>query len=597
MVVASLDIAISDCMLPNLRRFITIYRGYERPFWVSQVLLAIATIFTLLIPLMTQSLLDEGLLKGNEDATINSVLWMVLFAFLSAIFTIWNGWYAVNFSEHTAHAVRMRLYKKLQTFEFGNLDRFSASDLQVRMSSDITVIKTAVQLVVLYFAQAPVMFVGALILIYLNSPQLMWILLIAIPAVLVLMVIYIGKVQPLFEVRQRTLDGVNDVMQENLAGVRVVKAFVQSAYENRRFDRVNRELQQASLAPLNYAMILQPSLVLIINLCTAFVLWFGGVSLNQGLVSVGSIAAFTQYLGSIMMPLVVLSWIAPQFTAADASAERLFEVIDTPPAIADAPQIGTLTTPPTRGRIVFENVSFAYPALDDIVSPPVLTNINLTIEPGQTVAFLGATGCGKSTLVNLIPRFYDVTSGRITLDGKDVREIPLDLLRQQVCIALQEAVLFSGTVRDNLTYGQPDATEDEMVAAAIAADADGFIRAIPEGYDATVKRRGANFSGGQRQRISIGRAIAVQPTVLILDDSTSALDMATEARVQDAIKSMMATTTTLFVAQRISTVIMADQIFLLEDGAIIAQGTHEELLRTSALYQEIYTSQLGGVPA
>jgi ATP-binding cassette subfamily B protein len=584
-------------MLPNLSRFITIYRGYERPFWVSQLLLALATIFTLLIPLMTQSLLDEGLLKGDQQATLNSVLWMILFAVLSSVFTIWNGWYAVQFSEGTAHAMRMRLYKKLQTFEFGNLDQFSASDLQVRMSSDITVIKTAVQLVILYCTQAPVMFVGALILIYFNSPQLMWILLIAIPAVLALMWVYIGRVQPLFEVRQRKLDAVNDVMQENLAGIRVVKAFVQSAYENRRFDGANQQLQRASLTPLNYAMILQPSLLLVINLCTAFVIWFGGVAVTQGQVTIGSILAFSQYLGSIMMPLVVLSWIAPQFTAADASAERLFEVIDTAPAIADVPQISTITPPPAKGRLVFENVSFAYPALDGIVSPPVLNTINLTIEPGQTVAFLGATGSGKSTLVNLIPRFYDVTAGRITLDDEDIRDIPLERLREEVCIALQEAVLFSGTVRDNLTYGKPDATEDELVDAAIAADADGFVRAIPEGYDAIVKRRGANFSGGQRQRLSIGRAIAVQPKVLILDDSTSALDMATEARVQDAIKSMMSQTTTLFVAQRISTVIMADQIFLLERGEIIACGNHEELLRTSPLYQEIYQSQLGGVPA
>ena len=453
------------------------------------------------------------------------------------------------------------------------------------------------QLVILYLAQAPVMFIGALILIYLDSPQLMWILLIAIPAILVLMWIYIGKVQPLFEVRQQQLDGVNDVMQENLAGIRVVKAFVQSEYENRRFGRANQSLKRASLLPMNYAMVLQPSLVLVVNLCTAMVIWFGGVSLTQGDATIGSIVAFTQYLGSILMPLVILAWVAPQFTAAEASAERLFEVIDTVPAIADAPQLKPPDSTPATGRLVFENVSFHYPVEQAQDCAPVLRDINLTIEPGQTVAFLGATGCGKSTLVNLIPRFYDVTAGRITLDGQDIREIPLEKLRQQVCIALQEAVLFSGTVRENLAYGDPEATEDELVAAAVAADADGFVRAIPEGYDAIVKRRGTNFSGGQRQRLSIGRAIAVLPSVLILDDSTSALDMATEARVQDAIKSMMSTTTTLFVAQRISTVIAADQIFLLEQGAIIARGTHDELRQTSPLYQEIYESQLGGVPA
>lgn len=584
-------------MLPNLRRFVCFYRGYERPFWISQGLLAIATIFTLLIPLMTETLLDDGLLQDNQAVMVESVLWMVLFAVLSAVFTIWNGWYAVRFSEFTAHSVRMGLYKKVQTFEFANLDRFSASDLQVRMSSDITIIKTAVQLVILYLAQAPVMFIGALILIYLNSPELMWILLIAIPAILVLMWIYIGKVQPLFQVRQQQLDGVNEVMQENLAGIRVVKAFVQSAYENRRFGRENQALKQASLHPMNYAMILQPSLVLVVNVCTAMVIWFGGVSLTQGVATVGSIVAFTQYLGSILMPLVILAWVAPQFTAAEASAERLFEVIDTVPAIADAPQIKPPDSTSATGRLVFDNVSFHYPADQAKDCEPVLCDINLTIEPGQTVAFLGATGCGKSTLVNLIPRFYDATAGRITLDGQDIREIPLEKLRQQVCIALQEAVLFSGTVRDNLAYGYPEATEDELVAAAIAADADGFVRAIPEGYDAMVKRRGTNFSGGQRQRLSIGRAIAVHPSVLILDDSTSALDMATEARVQDAIKGMMATTTTLFVAQRISTVIAADQIFLLERGRIIARGTHDELLQSSSLYQEIYESQLGGVPA
>jgi len=584
-------------MLPNVRRFITIYKGYERPFWVSQGLLAIATIFTLLIPLMVQSLIDQGLLQGDRDATVQSVLWMVLFAVLAAIFTIANALYAVTFAEYTAHAVRMFLYRKIQTFSFGNLDQFPTSDLMVRMTSDVNAIKSAVQLVILSLAQAPVMFIGALVLIYFNSPSLMWILLIVIPLVVAVLIVLVTKLGPLFNIQQQKLDRLNSVLQENLAGVRVVKAFVQSEYENHRYDRANRDLQKASLLPMQYAAFLSPSLYLVMNVAIAAVLWFGGQSLIQGAVTVGEILAFTQYLSTLLVPLVVLAVIAPQLTAAEASAQRMFQVMDALPTVPDSQTSLPLTPATAQGRIVFENVSFSYTERDGQAGLPVLQDINLTIEPGQTVAFLGATGSGKSTLVNLIPRFYDVTAGRITLDGMDVREIPIETLHQLVGVALQESVLFSGKVRDNVCYGKPDATEDDMIEAAQAADAHGFVSAIPEGYDAAVARRGANFSGGQRQRLAIARAVTVKPKILILDDSTSALDMATEARVQDALKRLMATTTTLFVAQRISTVITADRIFVLEAGQIVAQGTHEQLLRSSPLYQDIYQSQLGGVPA
>lgn len=590
-------------MLPNFRRFITIYRGYERPFWVSQILLAIANIFTLLIPLMTQKLIDEGLLGGDREALQQSVLWMVLFAFLSAIFTIANAWYAVQFGEHTAHAVRMRLYRKIQEFSFGNLDQFSTSDLMVRMTSDVNAIKAAIQQIILSLAQAPVMFIGALILIYLNSPSLMWILLIVIPIVIFVLAFFVTKMGRFFEVQQQKLDNLNSVLQEALAGVRVVKAFVQNEYENRRYDRANREFRKASLHPMQYAAFLQPTLYLIVNLAIASVLWFGGVSLSQGEVTVGEILAFTQYLATILTPLIVLAVITPQITAAEASAERMFQVMDSIPNVPDSPHPLGLDIATAKGRIVFENVSFSYPLIGQKENYPitpaklVLSNINLVIEPGQTVAFLGATGAGKSTLINLIPRFYDVTIGRVMIDGVDVRNIPLKTLHELVGVALQESVLFSGKVRENVCYGKPEATEDEMIAAAKAADAHSFVSAIPEGYDAAVARRGTNFSGGQRQRLSIARALTVKPKILIFDDSTSALDMATEARVQEAIKNSMSDTTTLFVAQRISTVITADNIFLLDGGEIVAQGNHETLLRTSPLYQEIYESQLGGVPA
>ncbi|MEB3291015.1 MAG: ABC transporter ATP-binding protein [Leptolyngbya sp.] len=580
--------------LPHLRRFIQIYRGYERPFWMSQIVLAISALFTLLIPLMSQSLIDDGIIPGNRDAMVRSVLWMVLFAVCSALFTIANAYYAVQFAERTAHAVRMQQYRKIQTFTFGNLDQFPTSDLMVRMTSDVTAIKAAVQQVILSLAQAPVMFVGALILIYRNSPGLMWILLLVIPAVLGILAVFLFKISPLFEVQQQKLDDLNQVLQESLAGVRVVKAFVQGDYENRRYDRANQSFRQASLHPMRYVAALQPSFFLIVNLATALVLWFGGRAVSQGESTVGELMAFTQYLVTILVPLVVLATITPQVTAAEASAERMFEVMDTLPNINQPSQPVLPTEVPTQGQIVFENVSFCYPTAPGETPTPVLQNINLTIEPGQTVAFLGATGSGKSTLVNLIPRFYDATEGRILIDDIDVRDLAPEILHQWVGIALQEAVLFSGTVRENVGYGRPDAEHEELVAAAAAADAHGFISTMPEGYDAPVARRGSNFSGGQRQRISIARALAVQPRILILDDSTSALDMATEARVQEAVQTLMTTTTKLYVAQRISTVLTADRIFLLEAGELIAQGTHETLLATSPLYQEIYQSQLGG---
>lgn len=584
-------------MLPSLRRFIAIYKGYHRPFWVSQLLQAIASIFTLLVPLMLQKLLDDGLMVGDRDTTIQSVIWMVVFSCLAAGFSIANSWYAVQFGEHTAHAVRMYLYRKIQTFSFGNLDQFPTSDLLVNMTSDVNLIKTAVQSVILLLAQTPILFLGSLYLIYTNSPNLVWIMWAVVIVTALVLYLALRQIGVLFETRQAKLDDVNSVLQEDLSGIRVVKAFVQEDYEMRRYDRANEAFRKASLRPMQIATYLQPTLFVIINLATAAALWFGGNPTNPNAASVGQILAFSQYLATVLVPLVALAVVMPQMSAAEASATRMFKVMDAVPLVPDPDNSLDWSVAKAQGRIVFENVSFQYPAKDGQPPTPVLKNINLTIEPGQTVAFLGATGSGKSTLVNLIPRFYDVTSGRIMIDGIDVRDMPLQDLYQIVAIALQESVLFSGQVRDNICYGKPDATEEEMIAAAVAADAHSFVSAIPEGYDATVARRGTNFSGGQRQRLSIARALATEPKIVILDDSTSALDMETEARVQDAIEQLMTGATTIFVAQRISTVIAADQIFLMEAGEIVASGTHEQLIQTSPLYQIICESQLGGVPA
>ena len=583
-------------MLPNLRRFLAIYRGYEHHFWISQILLGIASLFTLFIPMLSQVLVDDGLIKGDRSAVIQSVIWMVLFAAVSAVFTMANAWYAVGFSEHTAHVVRIYLYKKIQSFSFGNLDRFPTSNLLGMMTNDVNAIKAAVLQVITALVQAPVMVLGAIVLVYYTTPSLVWILWIALVLMLISLVVFINRMSNLFEIRQDKMDDVNQVLQEGLSGIRVVKAFVQDEYETKKYDRANQEFRKASLRPVQYSALLQPMLYLIVNLGIVAAFWFGGLGNLKGDVTEGEILAFVQYLATILLPLVTLTIILPQVTAAEASAERMFGVMD---SVADVQNPSHPLQPhpeAPQGRIVFEDVSFCYPNQRE-QSEPVLKHINLAIEPGQTVAFLGATGAGKSTLVNLIPRFYDVTSGRITIDGVDVRDIDVNQLHEMCGIALQESVLFSGKIRDNVCYGQPDAEEAEMLAAAQAADAHGFVSNIPEGYDAPVSRRGTNFSGGQRQRLAISRALTGKPRILILDDSTSALDMSTEARVQDAIKGLMAETTTIFVAQRISTVITADRIFLMEAGEIIAAGTHEEMLQISPLYQDICNSQLGGIAA
>jgi ATP-binding cassette subfamily B protein len=387
---------------------------------------------------------------------------------------------------------------------------------------------------------------------------------------------------------------MNNTMQENLAGVRVVKAFVREDYEIERFTQRADALRHPAYTAAVRVAFLAPMLTGITQLGIVLSLWVGGNQVLSGTgLNVGELVTFTQYLSLVVAPLAMLAIVFPFMLRGDASAKRIFEVYDQEPAVMDKKDVKPPDMETIGGRVVFDNVSFAFRRPDGELDPPVLKNINLTIEPGEQVGFLGATGAGKSALVNLIPRFYDATEGSITIDDVDVRDVPQDNLRQVVGIALQEAVLFQGDLRFNLKFGAPQAEDDMMFEAAKAADSYGFITNIPQEWEAPVAQRGANFSGGQRQRLSITRALTAQPKVIILDDSTSALDASTEGRVQGAIPDFTDNITTLYVAQRISAVIDLDKIVLLENGEIVAMGTHEELLESSLLYQEIYESQLG----
>ena len=408
-----------------------------------------------------------------------------------------------------------------------------------------------------------------------------------IPVVLVALSWIVKKAYPMFSQVQGRLDALNTVMQENLAGVRVVKAFVRSEHETRRFRQTNDGLMTVSVRAVRTVSVTMPLMMLVLNLGVVGAIWIGGVQVTAGEMQVGQVIAFINYLMRTLMSLVMVSMLIMRVSRAEASAERIGEVLDSEPKVKNKP--AALDTFVSRGRVAFENVSFGYSGDGHDAT---LKHVNFVAEPGQTIALLGATGSGKTSLVHLIPRFYDVSGGRVTLDNVDVRDIDERTLRSNVGIALQESVLFTGTISDNVRYGRPDASDEEVIAAAKMAQAHDFISGFPDGYNSVVGQRGVNLSGGQKQRIAIARALLTQPAVLILDDTTSAVDVETEGRIQEALARSRQDRTNIVVAQRISTVLTADKILVLDNGEIVAEGAHEELLVANPIYREIYESQM-----
>jgi len=581
-------------MIKSLSRMFGMYKKYRARLIISQVLVLISATAVIGVATLNQRLINEGIEAEDPDVILSTGLWMLVLALISGICLAGTAYLAVFFSQGTGYYVRSELYKKIQTFSFGNYDRFRTSDMLVRLNADVANVQNALLYMTLLLLYAPFMLLVTYILTIINTPSLIWVLIIVTVVVLGVMAVLIPQVFKAYDDRQKRLDDMNNTMQENLSGVRVVKAFVREDYEVERFAKRADALRHPAYTAAVRVAFLAPMLTGITQLGIVISLWVGGQQVLTGAgLDVGELVTFTQYLALVVAPLAMLAIVFPFMLRGDASAQRIFEVYDDEPVVQDKKDVVPPDAETVGGQVVFDNVSFAFRRPDGELDPPVLKNINLTIEPGEQVGFLGATGAGKSALVNLIPRFYDVTEGSITIDGVDVRDVPQDNLRQIVGIALQEAVLFQGDLRFNLKFGVPQAEDDLMFEAAKAADSYGFINNIPQKWEAPVSQRGANFSGGQRQRLSITRALTTQPKVIILDDSTSALDASTEGRVQGAIPEFTDNVTTLYVAQRISAVIDLDKIVLLESGEIVAMGTHEELLESSSLYQEIYESQLG----
>lgn len=566
---------------------------FVRPYWLkavlSLVLLAVVVVLDLAIPRLVQRIIDQGILAGSLDEVWRTFLLMLAISVANTLLAIGNNNYSVQVGEGVARDLREALFVKIQSLSFGNLDHLNTGQLMVRLSSDSSVIQRLVQVSLRIGTRAPLIMVGSIILMF-NTDQGLAIrmtpLLLFTSAIIIFFMIKMG---PLFLTMQQKLDRLNTVLQENIAGVRVVKAFVRAEHEAQRFESANQDFTARNIRVMEFMSTMGPSLSACINLGIVVVIWAGGLQGMRGEVTTGQIVAFVNYLQTALGPLMIMVNLANVWAAGIASAKRVNEVLETIPEVQDTH--GALMLPETtQSRVVFENVSFHY---NGAIDTQVLDGINLIAEPGQTVAILGATGAGKSTLVNLIPRFYDVTGGRILLDGQDIRQFRQESLQSQISIVPQETILFSGTVRDNIRFARPTASESEVIAAAKIAQAHEFILGLPQGYDTRVEERGVNLSGGQKQRIAIARALLARPAILILDDSTSSLDVETETKIQDGLENYRKGMTCFMVAQRISTVLKADKIVVVDKGRIAAEGSHRHLLRTSPIYQEIYASQLG----
>jgi ATP-binding cassette subfamily B multidrug efflux pump len=566
--------------------------GFLRPYrlWaiLAPLLMVLEVSMDLMQPRLVERIVDQGIVPGQMTVVARTGLLMVAAAALGLVGGMGCTVFAVLASQGFGADLRSTLFGRVQALSFGDLDRLETGALITRLTNDVTRVQDMVLTLLRILVRAPLLVVGSLLMAVLTSPQLAVLYVILIPVVSAMVVWVINRTFPMFGEVQRRLDGLNTAMQENLAGVRLVKAFVREAYERSRFHRVNEELTTQSVVAAQTLALTMPFMMLVLNTGLVAALWIGGVQVKAGGMEVGQVIAFINYLTMTLWSLVMTSMLVMQVSRAEASAARVQEVLDSAPEVQDRPDAVQVLEP--GGGVSFEQVSFSYQADGH---DAVLRDISFTARPGQTVALLGATGSGKSSLVSLIPRFYDVTGGRVAIDGVDVRDLDQTALRGRIGMALQESVLFTGTIRDNIRFGRPDATDEEVVAAAKAAQAHDFITGFPDGYDSVVGQRGVNLSGGQKQRIAIARALLIRPDVLILDDSTSAVDIETEARIQASLDDLNPGPTRFIVAQRISSVLNAELILVLDDGRIVAHGPHDELLVSSPIYREIYDSQMG----
>ncbi len=564
--------------------------GYLRAYWrtalAAFISLLLVTALNLLNPQILRIVIDQGINPRDLTAIFYASLALLGVAILRGLFTFGQGYWSEKSSQSAAYDMRNSIFAKLENLSFSYHDKSQTGQLMTRVTSDVDQVRNFTGASLLQLFNAFVMLIGSATILLLTNWRLALVAMAIIPAIAVVFVFFLRAVGPRFRSVQQKLGGLNTILQENLAGVRVVKAFGRENYEVGRYRKSNEDLLAENMVIVRGTTLSFPLIFFIANLGTFGVIWYGGSEVIGGNLSVGQLVAFNSYLSFLLQPIFILGNSLTTISQASASARRVFEVLDTPIEVADRPDAKVL--PPLTGRVTFENVTFRYAASET----PNLVGLSFEAMPGQTVALLGRTGAGKSSVINLIPRFYDVSEGAVKLDGLDVRDVTLESLRSQVGVVLQETTLFSGTIRENIAYGRPDATDAQVEAVAKAAQAHEFITGFPQGYATIIGERGVGLSGGQRQRLAIARALMLDPALLILDDSTSAVDAETEYQIQQALATLLRGRTAFIIAQRISTVRQADLILLLDGGHLVGKGTHQELMFSTPLYCELIESQL-----
>lgn len=555
---------------------------------LSCLCVAFETLFELIIPMIMADIIDVGVANGDQAYILERGLQMVFCAGISLVLGIGYARFAALCGQGLGAELRKAEYRKIQEFSFSNTDKFSTSSLVTRLTSDVTLIQNAVSNGIRPLIRAPLMMVTGMILSFLLNAKLALVFFVAAPTLGICLWLVIRKVRPLYTRMQSAIDLVNRMIQENLTAIRVVKAYVREDYEKVKFAQVNQELKSISEKSFRTAVLNMPAMQLVMYTTIICILWFGGKLIFAGEMQVGELTGFLSYVLQILNSLMMISNVFMMLTRAMASGKRILDVLDEEIDLKEDPEA---TGEIKAGEIEFRNVSFKYKKEG---KKYVLSNVSFHIEPGQTVGIIGGTGSAKSTLVQLIPRLYDVTEGEILIDQIPVKQYPLKHLREAVAMVLQKNTLFTGTIADNLRWGKEDASEEELMKACRMACADEFLLQMKDGLSSQVEQGGVNLSGGQKQRLCIARALLKRPRILILDDSTSAVDTATEAKIREALQNSLADTTKIIIAQRITSVMHADQILIMEDGKLNDCGTHEELLQRNEIYQEIYYSQQEG---
>ncbi len=567
---------------------------YLRFYWKTALgallSLLLVNAANLYMPQLLRRLIDQGITPLDLHTIWLVAVLLVVVAVVRGVFNFLRGYLSEKSSQGIAYELRNRIFEKLQGLSFSYHDQAQTGKLMTRMTSDVEFVRTFVGNGLLQLLSALILLTGTMVILFTMNVGLTLIFLAMVPPIGAIFVFFVRNVLPRARTVQEKVDKLNNILQENLAGVRVVKAFAREEHERGRFLVRNEDLLGENIALMRLFASFFPLIFFIANLGVVAVVWVGGLKVIGGSLTLGELVAFIGYQAFFLMPLFSLGFIGGMLSRAEASAARIFEVVDAESEVRAKPD--ALVLPPLKGKVTFDDVSFRYTGAEQ----PVIQNISFEAEPKQTIAILGKTGSGKSSIINLIPRFYDVTKGRVLVDDYDVRDVTLESLRSQIGIVLQETTLFSGTIRENIAYGRPDATLEEVVEAAQVAQADEFIRLFPQGYDTLVGERGVGLSGGQKQRIAIARALLLQPHILIMDDSTSSVDAETEYKIQQALEQLRQGRTTFVIAQRISTVRNADLILLLDEGKLVGKGTHAELLECCEEYAEILATQFGERP-